>query len=104
MSFLRPGVVKQHKTQNSKLKSVTYMTVNYVFVVNVVVVNGYIILSCSGFIETDMTSELPEKELHHIQNRIPLKRLGQPSDVADMALFLLQASYITGQVNSVHSR
>ena len=56
-----------------------------------------------GFIETEMTAELGEVVLDAAKKRIPAKRLGQPSDVADAVLFLASnaAGYITGQVLTV---
>ena len=56
-----------------------------------------------GFIETDMSAELGEVVLGEMTKRIPAKRLGQPTDVADAVLFLASpaASYITGQVLTV---
>lgn len=52
-----------------------------------------------GFIATDMTSVLPEKVLEEMASGIPLKRAGQPIDVAKAVLFLVSddAAYITGQ-------
>lgn len=56
-----------------------------------------------GFIETEMTAGLPEDVKKEWADRIPLKRAGQPEDVANMAIFLASdmASYITGQVFTV---
>ena len=56
-----------------------------------------------GFIETDMTNALPEKVREQVKQVIPLRRFGQPDDVADAVLFLAspQAGYITGQVITV---
>jgi 3-oxoacyl-[acyl-carrier protein] reductase len=53
-----------------------------------------------GYIETDMTRDLPEQVKAQILNQIPLQRLGQSQDVADMVRFLVgpKAGYITGQV------
>lgn len=53
-----------------------------------------------GFIETDMTSQLNEQQKEAILGQVPMKRLGQPEDIAEAALFLASqgASYITGQV------
>ncbi|MEG0899439.1 MAG: 3-oxoacyl-[acyl-carrier-protein] reductase [Oscillospiraceae bacterium] len=54
-----------------------------------------------GFVETDMTSNLPENVLKNLN--IPLGRLGNPDDIANIVCFLAsdKASYITGQVISV---
>lgn len=56
-----------------------------------------------GFIATDMTDVLSDKVKETIKDNIPLKRLGNPEDIADAAAFLASdmASYITGQVISV---
>jgi 3-oxoacyl-[acyl-carrier protein] reductase len=53
-----------------------------------------------GFIETDMTGALPEKNKEMMVERISLKRAGQTADVAELAAFLAsdKSSYITGQV------
>jgi 3-oxoacyl-[acyl-carrier protein] reductase len=56
-----------------------------------------------GFIETDMTAKLTEKQQQTISNLIPLRRLGVPEDIANMVAYLCseQANYITGQVFTV---
>ncbi|MBC7614610.1 MAG: SDR family oxidoreductase [Pedobacter sp.] len=57
------------------------------------------VLSVSpGFIETDMTSKLPETEKEKYLKMIPSKRFGKVEDVADMISFLLseQAFYVNG--------
>lgn len=53
-----------------------------------------------GFIITDMTAALPEKVREEWEKQIPLRRGGQPEDVAKVALFLASdlSSYVTGQV------
>lgn len=53
-----------------------------------------------GFIETEMTGELPEKVREDYASRVPLNRMGQPESVADSVRFLLEdvSSYITGVV------
>jgi 3-oxoacyl-[acyl-carrier protein] reductase len=53
-----------------------------------------------GYIETDMTSGLPEAAKATLLQGIALGRLGRPEEVAGTALFLASdlASYITGQV------
>ncbi len=56
-----------------------------------------------GFIETDMTSELPEEYKQKMIDMTALKRFGTTDDVAKTAKFLLSddAKYITGQVLSI---
>ena len=56
-----------------------------------------------GYIETDMTNALNEKQIQALAEGIPLGRLGQPEDVAGVARFLAgpSARYITGQVLTV---
>lgn len=53
-----------------------------------------------GFIATDMTDALSEKQREAIGAQIPLKRFGQAADVAHLVRFLAseEAGYITGQV------
>jgi 3-oxoacyl-[acyl-carrier protein] reductase len=53
-----------------------------------------------GYIKTDMTDRLSEKQKENILSRVPLGRLGLPEEVADMVSFLVsdKANYITGQV------
>jgi len=53
-----------------------------------------------GFIETDMTAELPEEAREKVIENIPLGRLGKAEEVAALCSFLAgpDASYITGQV------
>ena len=56
-----------------------------------------------GFIETDMTSKLPEKVKEEFVNNIPLMRTGKPEDVAKAVLFLASeySDYITGQIINI---
>lgn len=53
-----------------------------------------------GYIETDMTNAIPERQREELVKRIPLGRFGQSAEVAQMATYLLSdaASYVTGQV------
>ena len=56
-----------------------------------------------GFIQTKMTDALPEEVRQKMLEMIPVKRFGQPEDVARAVLFLASdaSSYMTGQVLSV---
>jgi 3-oxoacyl-[acyl-carrier protein] reductase len=56
-----------------------------------------------GFIETDMTQAVRNAAGDQIQKRIPMRRIGQPQDVANAVLFLTsdEAAYVTGQVLTV---
>lgn len=53
-----------------------------------------------GYIQTPMTDVLPEKVKTDMLSKIPLKRLGDPEDVASVVAFLASdaAAYMTGQV------
>jgi 3-oxoacyl-[acyl-carrier protein] reductase len=52
-----------------------------------------------GFIDTDMTRELPDDQRELLQQQIPLGRLGSPDEIAALVSFLCSdlASYITGE-------
>ena len=56
-----------------------------------------------GFIQTNMTAGMPEKVVNMMGEKVPLKRWGQPEDVANAYIFLAsdEASYITGAVLNV---
>jgi 3-oxoacyl-[acyl-carrier protein] reductase len=56
-----------------------------------------------GFIETDMISTVPEKVIDGLKAKTPLGRLGKPSDIANMYVFLAseKAEYVTGTVVNV---
>lgn len=52
-----------------------------------------------GFIETDMTAQLPQEQRQALQAQIALGQLGQPSDIAHAVAYLASsgAGYVTGQ-------
>ena len=56
-----------------------------------------------GFIETEMTAALDEKTVQGWRDGIPMKRGGQPEDVANACVFFASelSSYVTGQVLNV---
>lgn len=57
-----------------------------------------------GFIETDMTSAVPQQVLDGIKNQTPVGRLGKPEEVAQAVCFLASpmAAFITGEVINVN--
>lgn len=61
-------------------------------------INSYselIVSGLSGLIHTDMTAGLEEEAA---VRTIPLGRFGEPAEVAQAVLFLLESPYITGQI------
>jgi 3-oxoacyl-[acyl-carrier protein] reductase len=83
------GMMKARKGRIVNIASVIGVTVNVV---------------APGFIETDMTRDLPEDAKKAMQEQIALGRLGQPQDIADAVAFLAgpSASYITGETLHVN--
>jgi len=57
-----------------------------------------------GFIETEMVGAMPKAALDAVVEKIPLRRLGRPEEVARVVRFLLEdeAGYITGAIYSVN--
>jgi 3-oxoacyl-[acyl-carrier protein] reductase len=57
-----------------------------------------------GFIDTDMTKDLPEDQRNFLLSRIPLQRLGTPAEIAAAVVFLAssEAGYLTGQTLHVN--
>ena len=57
-----------------------------------------------GFVDTDMTNALSGQQRTELSNQVPLKRLGQTSDIAGTVLFLASSAgnYITGETIHVN--
>jgi 3-oxoacyl-[acyl-carrier protein] reductase len=57
-----------------------------------------------GFIDTDMTRDLPEQQREQLQQQIPLGRLGEPREIAAVVAFLAgdTGGYITGETIHVN--
>lgn len=53
-----------------------------------------------GYIQTEMTGKLSEEQQESLKAQIPMGRVGEPEDVANVILFLASdlAAYVTGQV------
>ena len=57
-----------------------------------------------GYVNTEMMATVPERVLKSIKEKTMLKRLGEPTEIANAALFLAgaESSYVTGQILSVN--
>lgn len=57
-----------------------------------------------GYTRTDMTREYIEKHIDELREKIPLKRVAEPHEVASLVAFLSseEAGYITGQIISIN--
>lgn len=57
-----------------------------------------------GFIQSPMTDKLNDNQVNAILDKVPMKRLGEPKDIASLVIFLSsdEASYITGQTFHVN--
>ncbi|TDN96172.1 MULTISPECIES: SDR family oxidoreductase [Halomonas] len=51
-----------------------------------------------GFIETEMTASMRQDMLDKLTSGVPLKRLGQPEDIAESVAFIMTNDYFTGRV------
>ena len=51
-----------------------------------------------GFIETEMTSQMPPEVLEKITNMIPAKRMGSPDEIAHTVQYLIENDYMNGRV------
>ncbi|HEY9103210.1 beta-ketoacyl-ACP reductase [Chitinimonas sp.] len=58
---------------------------------------------CPGFVATPILQQMPEKVIQAMEERVPMRRLAQPEEIAAVYLFLASddASYINGAVLSV---
>ena len=54
-----------------------------------------------GFIESDMTDAIPEKLKDAMIAQVPMKRIGQAEEVAEVAAFLASQEYLTGQTIAI---
>lgn len=57
---------------------------------------------CPGFIGTDMVMAMPEEVLQKVISRIPVQRLGDPSEIAKGVRFLIDTGYMTGQALNIN--
>lgn len=57
-----------------------------------------------GYIKTPMTDEVPEFVHNYFMDRIPMRRMGEPEEIANTIMFLASdlSSYITGQIISIN--
>ena len=57
-----------------------------------------------GYISTEMVQAVPKEALEKVVERIPMRRLGEPDEVARVVEFLVdpEAAYITGQIYAVN--
>lgn len=62
--------------------------------------NIHVNVVAPGFVDTDMTLGLNDKQKEAILSVIPMKRTSQPAEIADVVCFLASsgANYMTGQV------
>lgn len=54
-----------------------------------------------GFIDTDMNASLLSRDVEDIRDDIPLRRIGTTKDVSNALQFILDNSYLTGQIITV---
>lgn len=51
-----------------------------------------------GFIETEMTQQMPEAAIKNTLSAIPMKRMGTPNEIAQTARFIIENDYINGRI------
>lgn len=54
-----------------------------------------------GFCNTRMVANMSEKVLEKLKSRVPLKRLGEPSEIGHSAIYILENDYFNGRVLEV---
>lgn len=57
-----------------------------------------------GSIDTEMDGELTEDEIAELKMEIPLRRRGEPEEIAKSVKFLIDNEYMTGQVLIIDGR
>lgn len=57
---------------------------------------------CPGFIGTEMVGAMPEEVLKGIVAKIPVGKLGDPNDIAEGVVYLVNAPYMTGQCLNIN--
>jgi len=57
---------------------------------------------CPGFIGTEMVAAMPEEVLKGIVAKIPAGKLGDPNDIAQGVVYLINAPYLTGQCLNIN--
>lgn len=57
---------------------------------------------CPGYIETEMVAAMPEDVKAAIVSKVPIRRLGQTEEIAEAVLYLISASFVTGQQLNVN--
>ncbi len=55
-----------------------------------------------GYIKTDMMMKYPAEQLKAITDKIPVGRFAEPEEIAEAALFLVTAPYVTGAVLDIN--
>ena len=55
-----------------------------------------------GFIDTDMTANIPLKVKEILINKIPLKRFAKPEEIAKAVLFICECEYMTGSILDIN--
>lgn len=57
---------------------------------------------CPGYIGTEMVAAMPEDVIEKIVSKVPIRRLGTPEEIAEAILYLISASFVTGQQLNVN--